>query len=303
MAGMEEKPKNAFRGALVSLVMFAVLLASCGAAWLLVNTRQAAGRRGAEIVQTIRKAGLKHYWGTEKLDLWYLEESNGRKTGWRNITRSVGEDGSYAGATVGVSKNSRQEPDVFCQELYQVSPDLASARYEGTVGALETSDVSALALQRLQVTGYWAQQGTITVHMRQPPPSGNRSAKGAVPPNYVPDGTTELAIRLAIERGEKVSFQFIIDDLAIEGSEVQFVHAVVTPEGPRTARVEYATPRQTFTQVYVYDEQGRVASIEDLTHNAKFELAEAEQVMKVFPTAKYLRDTLAGPRGNPPAEE
>ena len=62
------------RQSLLSLVMLGVLLASVGAAWMIISSHRAhwrhAATRGAELMAEIRQKGLAEYWGSKPVEDW-----------------------------------------------------------------------------------------------------------------------------------------------------------------------------------------------------------------------------------------
>jgi|GEM_PF-3156239 len=254
--------------------MVLVFLASVAAAAWLADVRAEPMDRGADTMQALRRE-LPRLWSGPGETLWYLLTGpSGQQGGWlmQDWRR---EDGTYAGRTI-----TRTQNDLYVEQ-WRVSDDARKGTYLAWPWS-DRRDRTAIALD-----------GN-TVVVEQDRGRRRRIARAPTPANYIPEGLSSLAVRLACVGGSSARFAMIYNDEAISGGRLAFGALAVEPQSPRRARVSYLPATSPdWTDVVVLDEKGRIVERHNLRTGLTYRLADLEQVRRLYPEA----GRFAGPAG------
>jgi len=230
------------REGLVAVVMFAALLGAVGAAaWLVRERTIIPAQRGREILSEIRRNGLGHYWRAAAFSGYYVgRDMQGRNIGWMRVERRRFV-AKFAGASF-ASQSTKQKTE----EKWQLDDKLTSGWYEGDKFAMTGSVKTTITLE----------DGRVSV--TQIKGSAAQSAEAALPDDYLPEGTLELAARLVAESGQRTSFEVIFNDIAIMDGKVNFTRVSMVPLSGRRARLESTMAPGRLAIIYEFDEQGEI---------------------------------------------
>ena len=245
MAPMASEPDRAARQRRylpLSAVMFSILLVSIAAAWLLVRAKAGNSARGAEIIHQIRSEGLAKYWPEAGVDLTYLyKDSSGQIQDGFIVTRGRVKGGYAGGKTV---------PGEI-REVWRISEGADMGEYTGPTRKKSPSQTRIVLHDGLVRVGQ-----LVEVRQGRWAP---KTVESPAPPNYIPEGLTDLAIRLTAAEAEKATFRTIYNPVAISGDQVRFIATTMTPLGPNSVRVSGPGDPDT---IYHLDTRGTVVRIE-----------------------------------------
>ncbi len=255
--------------------MLGVLLASVGAAWMIISSHRAhwrhAATRGAELIAKIRQKGLAEYWGSKPLEDWYLlRDPQDQPVGWRYASRESA-DGGYAGKFVRRLQGSKYS------DVWQLDPGATTGTYSSRSINEPPSEIH-LAAGRLTV-----RIGDTSVTDRNPPP------------DYVPEGMLELVAFLASTGEEDIAGKMVVNNDAFDGDKIRYHSFIVIPLGERKVQVRFAGPGRG--SVYSFDAAGRIESIHRLDMGVIVTRVSGREVMFLYREAR----NIAG-RTPPPAQ-
>jgi hypothetical protein len=278
MIDMSTSQDNPYRSrqALLSLVMLGVLLASVGAAMLVVRGSQGPRQRGDELLRHIRSRTLEALWQDKETDIWLLAvDETGAAVGWEHITRTMA-DGQYAGT------NRSQTPGIVSQETWRLNADATKGGYDST---------ARLGRASLDRTTIVFQDGMVTVQKG----AQDRPVTSKAPSNYIPEGLDLLVFHLAASRGEKAVCQMVFNIAAIGRGEVNFTQVQLIPEGKN--RLRLVPGMSPAGMVYEFDAQGSIQRIKYLGKGLEYRRVPHEEVLKHF------RDAATPTEADPDATE
>ncbi len=273
------------RQSLLSLAMLGVLLASVGAAWMIISSHRAHWReaavRGAELIADIRAKGLGEYWTDHPVEDWYLlRDPQDQPIGWRYASRTPAT-GGYGGRLV----------NRFQANKYREAWQLDAGAITGTYSSEATNQPSSAI--RLSPDGLTVQVGDRTVI--DPVPQAD----------YVPEGMLELVAFLASSGEQDIAGKVVFVPDAFDGEKIRYRSFLLTPLGERMVQLKYAGPGRG--SVYSFDAAGRIESITHLDRGIIVERASRREVMLWYPeamniTADSPAPQPAGPRAIPTAQ-
>jgi hypothetical protein len=265
------------RQSLLSIVMLGVLLASVGAAWLIVRGSKGARERGAQILRQIRSQKLTALWGQGASEDWYLGKSrDGQPVGWCRATRQFTGDG-YAGTV------HWMQPGLALKDTWRLNQDATSGTYLGQAIGSRKSMTTRIVLQEGQVLV----QSTLAKNM---------VVRAAAPSNYVPEGLEFLVGFLASAERQAVACQMVFNEEPIRGGRLNF-HLVML-ESIGSGRVRWQSPDTGAQMVYQFDKRGILESIESPAEGITYQRVSRQDVEGHFPDAGRLVGTAMEPSGD-----
>jgi hypothetical protein len=191
--------------------MLVTLLASVGAAWLLVNRARANARWGADTIARIRQDGLQLHWQHHPPIQWYLIRFRDRVVGWRADVRVVRKDHGYDGVNV-LHGPSSQGPIIV--ERWTLNADATAGKYESARAGMDADKV--LVVERPD-TYIALSDGRVQVQHAK-----HGQSQAAEPANYVPEGALELACYVAGRRAGRAQFKAVLNDTPPKNERIDF---------------------------------------------------------------------------------
>ena len=189
------------RFVVVSVLMLAILLASLGVAWWLIQRHPAT--RGAEILAQLRREGLAAYFhGTT--DRWMLHRGPaGQIIGWRLQLIRAEKDGHFHGLDVSVLPSPTGSPKILWEEWRL---DGSAKQGEYIAGRLESDRVRR---SRSPDTSIKLDNGYLTVQQRA---LGHTiKSESSAPGNYIPEGMLSLVCLQVARNKTRGRFNFILN--------------------------------------------------------------------------------------------
>lgn len=283
--------------------MTALLVASTGAAWLVIRRPQSGQGRydpqaaprlaetGRSILDDLRRKGLSAYWPQADTQ-WYLVRFRDEAIGWQVAARLPRPDGSVDGLHVWAITDEFRHLRVLW-ERWSLNGDATVGRYSaGTVaqdrpgrGRIATDTRIDLAAGRLKVVQTLA--------------GVERTSTADAPPNYLPEGTFDLVRHLVAERKTRAAFRLIINDLGPDGDGTRFAQAYVGYEGESPGQAGASRRVSTWIlragqvgrpAIHLIDEKGRV--LRNTAGNLVTTAGAREDVTRHFPGAAGLYERL-----------
>ncbi len=212
--------KSTLRQSVLAIVMLAILLAATGWAWLMVRSGQRRQDVGAQIVQSIHTQKLSHWYPEKAQVQWLLASQGGKIVGWQAIVRSSA-DGKHEGLRIesdGPTPPATKEGFI---EKWSLDDTATTGQYESKFIAPGVSNAGAT----IQL-----ENGKVRMTQLFPHLMVADQASGDAPANYLPEGTTDLALRLVAQQQADGLFARISDTHPNEGKRIDFL----------TARIRYA---------------------------------------------------------------
>lgn len=238
------------RRALLALFMLAVLLATLAGAWWFQQRAQRRVQAGSDIVRDIRAQGLGAFWPEALHVDWYLARSGKQEVGWRaDVVARIDSD-RWSGMQLDV------RPKYQAVQNWELNRDATVGIYHGQVGTRQAiaSDTSVVL-----------EDGAVKVSQQK------LLARSPAPPNYLPEGTFPLALRLAAQRRTAAQFRMVFDEVLNRRGQVEFgtetiehVGPAKGPGGQDVRRVRAWAVRgdgQSFEMTYDVDDKGRLVRI------------------------------------------
>jgi hypothetical protein len=283
MSGMFSPAQDSSPGrrAAVTVTMFAILLASVGAAAWVVYGRQTLVERGAALVSRVRQETLDKHWAQDQTRWRLIEDAGGNPIGW-SVTRRWRTDADFSGV-----RHLRVE-NQFCEEEWTLSPDAATGTYTGSVHELGVN----VSVPR-ERTSIDLQDGRVAVRHTALTRGGFVEAEAEAPDNYIPEGMTSLMVELAASEGRPAAFKTIFNNEAIVEGRVRFASVTVVPQDRKTVRFEVNALTFRGKEVFHFDEKGELVRIDNLTEHTRSLLVTPEKLLKAFPRDDQLRELYA----------
>ena len=288
------------RSSLLPVVMLGILVLAVAVAWSLSASRQRLARRGAELVAQVRKDGLPAHWRSFQ-SRWLLAQKAGRYVGWRATVRLVEPQGAAEGFDVSVLATGQHLAGAW--ERWSLDAGLSQGEYRsglvlpGRVGPQLAQDtVIRYADKTVEVVQGIAQH---SVQSRAPAPA-----------NYLPEGTLELAFRLAAMRKIRAQFRTIENSVPPAGQTTQFITVLAEPFDASASgvvgaafavNVRFFLPGGSMEQAWLFDDQGNLLQKTD--REAFWTLASADQLAEHFPAAPRQLASILERLGLPTASE
>ncbi len=258
--------------------MLAVLVAAVGAGWWLSASRKLYPQVALDVLADIRKRGLRETWGDEPVTNWYIiRHADGRNVGWRFVKRIRREDGRYLGISI---KQSESGGSV---ESWILDDSASNGKYEGTEYKyilLRGPGKARRIKQATPKTLIVLKNGQVRVERSGA--GGLTAGVGQAPANYIPEGLTDMVMFETAARGQKTSFQTLVNRLAIQHEKLRFLPITATAEGKRVVRAKLGKNETLLT----FDEAGNLLRQSSPDSPVWFEKSSAEIVTKAFPKAK-----------------
>ena len=263
------------RRSLLALIMLAILLAAVGAGWWLSVSRRSDPQAALDVLNSIRRRGLRAIWGHEPVTSWYLERRSDDIIGWSVITRDRLEDGRYVGTRV------QRIGRIISEESWVLDDAARAGRY-----AASESELIQLTGQAVQIgkrgpkTEITLREGQVLV--KRTAGRQTRTASGRAPDNYIPEGLTSLVMFETAGLGRKTTFAMLENSRAIAGRKLNFSTFMAEPEGRRVIRANFGKA----DQVWAFDETGQLLRTSHPDLGWWSEKSSAAVVVESFPEAK-----------------
>ena len=263
------------RRSLLALIMLAILVAAVGAGWWLSVSRRSDPQAALDVLNSIRRRGLRAIWGDEQVTSWYIERRSDDIIGWCVITRERLEDGPYVGTRV-----QRIGP-IISEESWVLDDAARTGRYAAT-----ESELIQLQGQPMQIgkrgpkTEITLREGQVLV--KRVAGRQTRTASGRAQDNYIPEGLTSLVMFETAGLGRKTTFAMLENSRAIAGRKLNFSTFMAAPEGRRVIRANFGKA----DQVWAFDETGQLLRTSHPDLGWWSEKSSAAVVVESFPEAK-----------------
>ena len=280
------------RSPLLAPVLLAILAASVAAAWWATGLHKGQSQRGAEIVAEIRDRGLGHFWPDASVH-WYVIHRGQDRVGWeaRSVTPTGG--GNYEGLTARVMIRAAESST---WEQWALSADARRGVY--VAGELHLSSQGTV----LGESNTTIKLADGTVEANQMIEGNYYQSRAAAPENYLPEGTSVLAMRLVAEQQDEANFRMIVNELAPSGGQPSFPMVTLDYDGPAgdgpfagAAGVIFEGLGGSHT-VYVAEDGSIAGSQVKDRRTVAVSRAELEEA---FPKAGALFEAIATQRGVP----
>ena len=273
MRRMSGNQLSNLRRGVLALAMLAVLLGSVGAAWWYTSTVQRRNSAGARIVSRIRGDKLPGLWGEAVKTTWYLVNIEGGVRGWQADVR--GRSGKEFFAGLSVLAGAKGEA---MTERWLLSDDATWGRY--------ISDETAASIASGNFdTEIRLEDDTVTVVQNR---LQGLTARSPAPENYLPKGTSELAVGLVAQERADAQFKMVFNERPNVGGVVHFGTVRMTyrghvraQDGRQTSRVRVDFSDRPYWREYLLAEDGQIVEISD--PEKSWMPASQEEVQKHFP--------------------
>ncbi len=261
---------------MLAVIMLVILVAAVGAGWWLAASRRQYPKVALDVLADIRKRGLRAIWGDEPVTNWYIERrANGEPIGWRLEARVRLEDGRYA--STNVKRLGAKEyveswilDDTACTGQYEAMEYTLALR-QGQTSPMRRPDAkTTITLNNAQV------------RIRRGIGRQTLTGAGPAPGNYIPEGLTDLVMFETATRGQKTSFQILLNSQAIQGRKPRFATITADPEGKQVIRTSIGKAGEIIT----FDKAGQVLRTTAPDSGRWSEKSTAELVAKIDPDAK-----------------
>jgi len=276
------------RDALLSVILFGVLLASVGGAWLVVRRSggPTASSRGAEIVARIRRETLGAFWPGSTSIRWFLLRQGRDVVGFRSVVTQPRADGGFDRLRMDVRPWTDRPGSIWSH--CRLNADATECQYRA--GRL---DITPRGMGISSDTRIVLADGRVEMAQRIGSSIIGRYIRSSAPSpaNYLPEGTLWLACRLVARRRDEARCSLIIDHLAPIGSATRFVEVLISYVGRGDAntdvvRVSPEPVEASAGQMYHLDADGRVVG--HVAGETVASLASAESIAEDFPDARRL---------------
>jgi hypothetical protein len=276
----------------IAVIMFLVLLASVGLAWWLVGTRDAAARRGADILVALRHDGLDKFWTQPQSVEWTLLRVNGKEIGWRAHVVNKTPDG-FEGTELFVTyqEKSGQTQAAGKWEKWLLNNDATAGDYSaGVLGGGRRIIIKPDTTIRF-ANGKIAVQQEIEGALLQ--------SSVAAPPNYLVEGTMRPVMLLVAQKKVSAVFELVFNEMPPTGAVTSLGAIAVHYEGGggevtgAKYRVGVNRPGmgKSHETVHYLDETGRTVRIEG--EESEEVSVTRDEILKRYPDAQKFVDTLA----------
>ena len=260
------------------MILLAVFFGTVGVAYWLVHVRSVVpARRGREMIEKLRGAGLDAHWPDARVVARYERYSGEMPTGDRLVELRSREGGEFIGRTQQYVEGKTAE------EQWRLRPDLSEGRYRATDDIKDpTAGRTEIVLSdgRVEVT-------QVTLFDRM---TGSADA----PPNYIPEGAMDLVARLVAEDGRPAAFRMILNSAAFDAvpreepprqrdgrrdaemreARLNFSHVLMKPLGERRVRVEINSGLGATAHAMTFNERGEVVEFSYVGDKTVFRLTE-----------------------------
>jgi hypothetical protein len=273
---MDFSGKNALRQSLLALVMLLILLAATGAAWLLVLQGQRRQAVGQNIVDEIHAQKLSHWYPEKATVQWYVGSKGSSVVGWQAVIRNS-KGGQHEGLRIEAIGSAPPRIQSRAVEKWTLDDPAASGEYRSEIQSVSVSNAGAVI--RLQ-------DGKVSMTQLFPGLIGQAGAQ--VRSNYLPEGTTPLALRLVAQQKADALFSTIIDDHPNFGMAIDFVSVRVRYDGAHQQgsasldKVIYSASGAEIT--YWLDGEGGIARI-DTGEGFSWVAVTEKQITEHYPAA------------------
>lgn len=274
-------PPRHDRKTLRTLVLLGLLILAALGAWAMVRSGDALSAQGADLVAELWQRGLASWWSDEPEVHWWLRTAEGDISGFAVEYRHRLADGRFQGGQLRVQAEQSVAQRYFSR--WTLTPDASQGTYTGQ-SILELPNGQTVAVDaKIEMTPQ-----KLLVDQRM---NGQVLTSSAlVPSNYIPEGTMDLLVGLAAERGTEARFVFISDSQPPRGRRPDFVkHTVspasVDPDGQRIVEVSFSGGS---TERITLDDSGQVILREGDGWQER--RVAAEEVARHSPQARQLLD-------------
>ena len=257
------------RDALLTVVMFVLLLLSVGGAWLLVRGRGSLTRAAADVLKQIRTDGLDAHWEGQTVR-WYVTREDGKPTGWRLLLRARRNDGGFEGIDFGVWTAPQHG---VSWSHWSLNADATEALYVARV----------LSGRKFGKTIVKLGNGRIVI--QQELESGSFTSVAGAPQTYLPEGLMTLAQSLVARNKSQATFKITLDLLPPSGTEPHFIPVNMryalpgnVPGASSAVRAELGGTGNE--EMFYLDDQGEV--VRSVAETMTEDIADFDEVRAIF---------------------
>lgn len=230
----ENEMDTASRHRTISIIMFAVLVASVLAAWGLTQGTGRLTRNGAEVMAALKEEGADAFWSPDR-EHWTITTISGKPVGWKYYAHRRDADGTYRGIEVMISQGEDRIKGHWA--TWQLSNRLGSSLYNaGRVNILPNS----ITLNSDTTTTF--KDGSI--HLNQRVENSWLKSQAGAGDNYIPEGSLPLVRAMVARQETEAKFEIIYDYQPPKDGVIQFHKMIFEHRGPS----EEIKGAQTLTQ-------------------------------------------------------
>ena len=293
MSAMNYQNANSGRNKkkLLNSVMLAVLAVSIVLAWTMVRTKGESMRNAIAVLDEIQNQTLGNYWPDEGLTQWYMRTNMaGEPLGWSGLWVAK-EDDIYK--YVWIQRIKDRQAVTICT----LSPDGLTEIIEFSTGKKWGSGTAAMLPTSIAKVNYAA--GRVQAWASG---VGDRAVAKA-PPNYLPQGLTEIAAHIVNQTQQEATFKTILLDQPVARRQVFFEQLTMTPQGDNTVRLESKAGERIITVIYHMDPVGLVSGFNFPKPGFSFKRVTFEKLAKTYPEVMDYRAATKELSDQPDQEE
>jgi hypothetical protein len=272
--------------ALIAVLMFALLAAATGLAWLIVVSRTGLQRAGTELVERIHSEGLSAFWDRSPDVRWLIAYRDDDRAGWQLRMRMPRGDGGFEGLDAAFYQLRRRTRGHW--EQWRLNADATTGVYRA--GELQ---ITPAGLRLPANTRIALGDGTVSAQQQLSGAPMWLDSEADAPDNYVPEGTLPLLRHLVAETGTTAAFRMVFNEQPPRQGKTSF--GVITMERRElgetdfpeaTARVVVRGTGAAGQQTFFLDERGGTVAV----FGGEFRLVavEREEVFDTFPQARQV---------------
>ncbi len=218
----ENEMDTAGRHRTISIIMFAVLVASVLAAWGLTLTSGRLTRNGAKVIAALKEEGADAIWSPDR-EHWTMTTQSGKPVAWSYYAHRRDADGTYRGIELTILRLEGLSSGHWA--TWQLSNHLGSSLYNaGRVNILPNS----ITLTSDTTTTF--KDGSI--HLNQRVENSRLKSQAGAGDNYIPEGSLPLVMAMVARRKVEAKFEIIYDYQPPKDGVIQFHKLVMDHQGP-----------------------------------------------------------------------
>jgi len=218
----ENEMDTASRHRTISIIMFAVLVASVLAAWGLTLTSGRLTRNGAKVMAALKEKGADAVWSPDR-EHWTITTQSGKPVAWSYYAHRRDADGTYRGIKVTIRRMEGRSNGHWA--TWQLSNHLGSSLYNaGRVNILPNS----ITLTSDTTTTF--KDGSI--HLNQRVEKSRLKSQAGAGDNYIPEGSLPLVMAMVARQKAEAKFEIIYDYQPPKDGVIQFHKIVMDHRGP-----------------------------------------------------------------------
>ncbi|MFW5732812.1 MAG: hypothetical protein ACOCZU_06330 [Planctomycetota bacterium] len=218
----ENEMDTASRHRTISIIMFAVLVASVLAAWGLTLTSGRLTRNGGKVMAALKEEGADAFWSPGR-EHWTITTQSGKPIAWSYYAHRRDTDGTYRGIEVTIRRIGDHRDGHW--STWQLSNHLDSSLYNaGRVNILPNS----VTLTSDTTTTF--KDGSI--HLNQRVENSRLKSQAGAGDNYIPEGSLPLVMAMVARQKAEAKFEIIYDYQPPKDGVIQFHKIVMDHRGP-----------------------------------------------------------------------